>query len=233
MSLISFSATRSRAAAWLALMAVLLLFVAPVISKSLAQLRGDEMTMNDDRAASSATVTGTVTGAGGHASGPHRPDTDHDSKPAHLISASQHNAASHPMTAAEHSATSYPMTAAEYHVSSHPIPAEHSSSGHSTATHQASDAEPRSPAHQMSAAEHRAMMAIGMMMPFHHPMSMMDDSACGYCVLLIHLALTLTVLSLLWCLRQSAAPPAVPLVQAVVARFVPRFFHPRAPPAVH
>lgn len=229
MSLISFSATRSRAAAWLALLAVLLLFVAPVISKSLAQLRGDEMTMSDERVSPSATLSD----AGEPAPGQQQTGSDHGNRPAHLMSGSQQNpitdaenhTTSHPMAGPEHHAASHPMAGPERHVSPHPLPADHR-----TSPHQASDAEPRSPAHQMSAAEHRAMMAMGMMMS-HHPMSMMDDSACGYCVLLIHLALTLAILPLLWCLRQAAAPPAVPLFQAMVARFVPRFFHPRAPPA--
>ena len=40
MSLISFSATRIRLAAWLGLLAIALLFIAPAISKSLAQTHG-------------------------------------------------------------------------------------------------------------------------------------------------------------------------------------------------
>lgn len=137
MSLISFSAIRSRSAAWLGLLAILLLFVAPVISKSLAQLRGTEEPMMH-----------------------HHMSMDAGEMMAH-----------HAMSPGEM-----------------PMPAD------------------------------------------HHPMSMMDDNACGYCVLLAHLPLLLTALLLLWSARQAAAPPARPRVTSLVARFIPRFFHPRAPP---
>ncbi|MDN4629088.1 DUF2946 domain-containing protein [Erwinia sp. PsM31] len=62
------------------------------------------------------------------------------------------------------------------------------------------------------------------------PLSVMDDSACGYCVLLAHLPLDLTRLPPLWSSLQAARLPALPLFRPVVARFVPHFFHPRAPP---
>lgn len=62
------------------------------------------------------------------------------------------------------------------------------------------------------------------------PLSLMDDSACGYCVLLAHLPLDLTRLPPLWSSLQAARLPELPLLTPVVARFVPRFFHPRAPP---
>lgn len=76
---------------------------------------------------------------------------------------------------------------------------------------------------EMSAADHAKMMA-------HHPMSMMDDSACGYCVLLAHLPLDLQKLPPLWSALQAARAPSLPLVESVTARFIPAFFHPRAPP---
>ncbi|MCX8959430.1 DUF2946 domain-containing protein [Erwinia psidii] len=63
-----------------------------------------------------------------------------------------------------------------------------------------------------------------------HPASMMDDSACGYCVLLTHLPLDLTTLPPLCSALQAASFHALPLFQPVVSRFTPRFFHPRAPP---
>lgn len=65
----------------------------------------------------------------------------------------------------------------------------------------------------------------------HHPVSLMDDSACGYCVLLAHLPLDLTNLPPLWSSLQAAKLPDLPLFRPVVARFIPHFFHPRAPPA--
>lgn len=140
MSLISFSATRHRLAAWLALLAILLLFIAPVISKSLAQARG-----------------------------------------------------SNSMMMMHHGMTMDMSGMADMH-------------------------------HDMATAPDGAAP------PEHHPMSMMDDSACGYCVLLVHLPLDLMTLPLLWSTLQAATLPDVPLFQPVVARFIPRFFHPRAPP---
>ncbi|WP_338501748.1 DUF2946 domain-containing protein [Erwinia aphidicola] len=132
MSLCEFSYTRSRQAAWLGLLAILLLFVAPVISKSLADRRGgDSMMMH-------------------HAMG--------------------------------------------------------------------------------MEMEMGGLPAMDQPMPDHHPLSMMDDSACGYCVLLAHLPLDMLVLPLLWSALQAAKPPQLPLVQSVAARIVPRYFHPRAPP---
>lgn len=134
MSLCEFSYTRSRQAAWLGLLAILLLFVAPVISKSLADRRGgDSMMMH-------------------HAMG------------------------------------------------------------------------------MEMEMEMAGMPAMDQRMPDHHPLSMMDDSACGYCVLLAHLPLDMLVLPLLWSAFQAAKPPQLPLVQSVAARIVPRYFHPRAPP---
>lgn len=225
MSLISFSATRSRAAAWLALLAVLLLFVAPVISKSLVPAHGGEMMMTaEEQPAPSATTTaprGQQHAGTGHAP----PDAEH-----HSASAQHHSGTEQHATSAQH------QFAAEHHATSaqHQFTAEHHTasaqqiSATKTGIAPAASAAPVMPAMNPMAMDHTAM---GMMMPFHHPLSMMDDSACGYCVLLVHLALTLAVLPLLWSARQAAAIPAIPLLQAVVARFIPRFFHPRAPPA--
>lgn len=103
--------------------------------------------------------------------------------------------------------------------------------------------------HAMS-AEHQAVMAdpsatiVGKIQdkPLHSkstghtdtarspPLSLMDDSACGYCLLLAHSPLDLTRLPPLWSSLQAARLPELPLFTPVVARFVPRFFHPRAPP---
>ncbi|WP_158782749.1 DUF2946 domain-containing protein [Pantoea sp. BAV 3049] len=80
------------------------------------------------------------------------------------------------------------------------------------------------PMMEMTPAEHARMLQ-------HHPVSMMEDSACGYCVLLAHLPLDLTSLPPLWSSLQAAKPPNLPLFRPAVARFIPRFFHPRAPPA--
>ncbi|WP_380184640.1 DUF2946 domain-containing protein [Kalamiella sp. sgz302252] len=78
--------------------------------------------------------------------------------------------------------------------------------------------------------DQHAMSGGKMATPNGAGISMMDDSACGYCVLLAHLPLDLTRLPPLWSALQAARLPALPLLRPVVARFVPRFFHPRAPP---
>ncbi|WP_235421270.1 DUF2946 domain-containing protein [Erwinia oleae] len=75
----------------------------------------------------------------------------------------------------------------------------------------------------MSPAEHARMM-------MEHPLSMMDDSACGYCVLLAHLPLDLTSLPPLWSALQAARQPVPPRFQIAIPRLVAHFFHPRAPP---
>lgn len=143
MSLISFSASRSRFAAWLGLLAILLLFIAPAISKSLAHWRGDSAMMMH------------------HAMGMEMPGMDHAmSDGDHVMSDMQEPASSDK----------------------------------------------------------------------HHPMSMMDDNACGYCVLLAHLQLFVISQPALWSALQAAGVPDVPLFQPITARFIPRFFHPRAPP---
>lgn len=131
MSLCEFSYTRNRLAAWLGLLAILLLFVAPVISKSLANSRGGDSMMM------------------------------------------MHHAM------------------------------------------------------EMEMAE---MPVMDHSMPDHHPLSMMDDSACGYCVLLAHLPLDMLALPLLWSALQAAKPPQLPLQSSLTSRFIPRYFHPRAPP---
>ena len=78
-----------------------------------------------------------------------------------------------------------------------------------------------------AAADQSAMPVYG---KHHPPLSMMDDSACGYCVLLAHLPLDLARLPPLWSALQAARLPAPPLLSPVIARIVPRYFHPRAPP---
>ena len=89
--------------------------------------------------------------------------------------------------------------------------------------HQLADHHSDSAMAEMSPQQHARMMV-------HHPLSMMDDSACGYCVLLAHLPLDLNNLPPLWSVLQAAKQPALPLLRPVVSRFTPRFFHPRAPP---
>jgi len=138
MSLIQIYASRSRLPAWLGLLAILLLFIAPVISKSLAHARGAEMPM--------------------------------------MMMMSHHGE----------------MAMAE-------MP------------------------QQMTSTE------LSQPMRGHH-MSMMDDSACGYCVLLIHLPLNLNNLPSLWSMLQAASRPVAHPAPLHIAIFVPIHFRSRAPP---
>nr|WP_040462439.1 DUF2946 domain-containing protein [Winslowiella toletana] len=130
-------ASRSRLPAWLGLFAILLLFIAPVISKSLAQTRGSDM----------------------------------------------------PMMMMSH----------------------HGDMPMADMPHMMASADPAMPAST-------------------HPVSMMDDNACGYCVLLIHLPLNLSHLPELWTLLQAAALPATGPDPLFIAIFVPIHFRSRAPP---
>ncbi|WP_437616407.1 DUF2946 domain-containing protein [Erwinia sp. V71] len=154
MSLIRLSHAHSHLPAWLGLFAMLLLFIAPVISKSLEHARGSAMPM--------------MMHHGG------------------MMMAEEPSA----------SASAMPMDEMSHHSS--------------TMRHH-SPAKPVKPA-------------------TFHSMSMMDDSACGYCVLLIHLPLNLSHLPELWTLLQAAAPPVATPEPLFTAVFVPIHFRPRAPP---
>ncbi|WLS78397.1 DUF2946 domain-containing protein [Erwinia pyri] len=170
----------NRFAAWLAVCAILLLFIAPVISKSLVSEAGRHammmpgMVMADDDGMSMP-------------AGEAMPAGDESMTPAHAVT---HQ---HAISTASDRSLSHP------------------------------DGIDPGMMTTMSPLEHARMMQ-------HHPMSMMDDSACGYCVLLAHLPLDLTNLPALWSALQAARLPDLPLFRPVVARFIPRFFHPRAPP---
>lgn len=76
---------------------------------------------------------------------------------------------------------------------------------------------------EMAPQKHARMMA-------HQPLLIMDDSACGYCVLLAHLPLDLNNLPPLWSVVQAEKQPVLPLLRPLFSRFTLRFFHPRAPP---
>lgn len=164
MSLIHLAVARSRFPACLALLAMLLLFIAPVISKSLmAQHDHASMMM---MMPVSATMDVPTADRAGH----------------------QHACAPHPHSPA--------------------------------ATH----------AHHPVAQPSAAAPSANVTWPKHHHMSMMDDSACGYCVLLIHLPLDSVQLPQLWTLLQAAIP-AIPLqLQPYVASWIPIWFRPRGPP---
>ena len=163
MSLIHLAIARSRFPAWLALLAMLLLFIAPVISKSL---------MAQHQHALMTPVSATM-----------------DAHTADDV-AQQH------ACAADHAAHQHHTTAALAHHHVAPPP----------------DA------------------SVNAAWPKHHHMSMMDDNACGYCVLLIHLPLDSVQLPQLWTLLQAAIP-AIPLqLQPYVASWIPIWFRPRGPP---
>lgn len=163
MSLIQMHQAPSRLAAWLALIALLLLFIAPVISKSLA-----------------GSPAGQTRGM--------LPERD---------------------APARASMTDMPdMTSGD-------------------ARHQAMADMPASDCPGMdgdNAAVHNAGEKT------HHARGLMDDSACGYCVLLAHLPLDLTSLPPLWSALQAARAPTVALFQPIFPRAAASFFHPRAPP---
>lgn len=194
LSLIQMHRSPNRFAAWLAVCAILLLFVAPVISKSLVSEAARHSMMMPG-------MTGEADDGMSMPAGEAIPADDGMSMPAReAIPADDESMA--PAHAIPHQHT---MSAASDPPLSH---------------HEGIDPGMMT---TMSPLEHARMMQ-------HHPMSMMDDSACGYCVLLAHLPLDLTNLPALWSALQAARLPDLPLFRPVVARFIPRFFHPRAPP---
>jgi hypothetical protein len=163
-SLIYIAAARSRFPAWLALLAISLLFIAPVISKSLMARHGY----------SSAMMM--------------------------------------PMSAAAHTAGNHHLAA----VPSAPAEGDHQHLP-------AADADTTSAAVWPPPFPHSSHLK-------HHHMSLMDDSACGYCVLLIHLSLDSVQLPRLWTLLQ-AATPAVPFALPTrIVCWIPIWFRPRGPP---
>ncbi|MGD8165535.1 DUF2946 family protein [Pantoea sp. FN0307] len=170
MSLISFAIARSRFPAWLALLAMLLLFVAPVISKSLM---------------------------------------------------------------AQHGYISLMMAHMSAMAMSEPTEAEDASHDQGCAADSARQQSPPVAEH----VHHHAATEIAALPSFadvshhrHYHMSMMDDSACGYCVLLIHLPLDSVRLPQLWTLLQEAIPAAPLQLQPFVASWIPIWFRPRGPP---
>ncbi|WP_345830276.1 DUF2946 domain-containing protein [Erwinia sp. HDF1-3R] len=179
MSLIQMHQAPSRLAAWLALIALLLLFIAPVISKSLARSPAEQIReMLPERDVSArASMTDMPDMTAGDAR--HQPMADMPD-----------------------------MTAGD-------------------ARHQAMADMPASDCPGMdgdNAAVHNAGEKT------HHARGLMDDSACGYCVLLAHLPLDLTSLPPLWSALQAARAPTVALFQPIFPRAAASFFHPRAPP---
>lgn len=163
MSLIRLSRAHSHLPAWLGLFAMLLLFIAPVISKSLEHSRGSAMSM--------------MMHHGG------------------MMMAEMPSAAGEPLDDMNEMAHHHSMTM--------DMTPHHDGMQHATS--------PAKPAK-------------------FHSMSMMDDSACGYCVLLIHLPLHLNHLPELWTLLQAAALPVAAPEPLFTAVFVPIHFRPRAPP---
>lgn len=93
--------------------------------------------------------------------------------------------------------------------------------------------------HSMSMPSHMGMDHSSMMMGHHSMssmagmsshMSMMDDSACGYCVLLAHLSMAMMIVILI----SQRLPATRDGPKAVVSPYLPkrttRPYHPRAPP---
>lgn len=176
MSLIWFAIARSHFSAWLALLAMLLLFIAPVISKSLMAQHGyaAPMMMAHMSAMNDQPLNTARTGCAAGVIRQHSPPA---------VNHTQH---------------------ARHHHAEHAL--------HHTAV------------------QDNAASSCDAPHPRHYHMSMMDDSACGYCVLLIHLPLDSVRLPQLWTLLQAAIP-AIPLrLQPFVASWIPIWFRPRGPP---
>ncbi|MDR7343386.1 hypothetical protein J2X14_001798 [Pantoea alhagi] len=171
MSLIWFAIARSRFLAWLALLAMLLLFIAPVISKSLM---------------------------------------------------AQHGYASPMMMAHMSAMVDQPLNAARSGCAAGVI-RQHSPPAVGHAQHA------EHPRHH-TAVPDNAASSCAAPHPRHYHMSMMDDSACGYCVLLIHLPLDSVRLPQLWTLLQAAIPATPLRLQPFVASWIPIWFRPRGPP---
>lgn len=187
LSLIQISRSSSRFAAWLGLFAIMLLFIAPVISKSLVSAYGDRFMMPGMQ--HSMPVPGIQTRSDQGISVEHQHQMHTTEQTSQTDAGTTHLHQMHTTQQASHADTEIAIS----------MPG--------------------------AAAEHARMMV-------HHPMSMMDDSACGYCVLLAHMPLDLNNLVPLWSALQAAKPPAPPLLPQFIPRVVAHFFHPRAPPAV-
>lgn len=180
MSLIWFAIARSRFSAWLGLLAMLLLFIAPVISKSLMAQHGYASAMM--MAHMSAMMEQPLNAAPSE----------------HVAGCAAGVIRQHSPPAVDHAQH------ARHHHAEHAL--------HHTAV-------PDSTASSCDAPH-----------PRHYHMSMMDDSACGYCVLLMHLPLDSVRLPQLWTLLQAAIP-AFPLqLQPFIASWIPIWFRPRGPP---
>ena len=81
--------------------------------------------------------------------------------------------------------------------------------------------------------QHLPVMQHGQPMahnPLKHHLSLMDDSACGYCMLLIHPPLDCVRLPQLWTLLQAAIAAAPLRLQPFVVSGISLRFHPRGPP---
>lgn len=65
----------------------------------------------------------------------------------------------------------------------------------------------------------------------HHNMAMMDDSACGYCVLLLHAPLLdVSHAPLFWSQLLASRPPPIHYLVPLFAHVVHTELQPRAPP---
>ncbi|CAI0814860.1 DUF2946 domain-containing protein [Serratia ficaria] len=100
---------------------------------------------------------------------------------------------------------------------------------------------------RVGSAETTVMADCGMEMPMHHqpvpPQAhagagshtmamMMDDSACGYCVLLIHAPLLdLSGAPLFWSGSLTSRPPPIYAIFPLFAHVIHTELQPRAPPA--
>lgn len=84
--------------------------------------------------------------------------------------------------------------------------------------------------HSMHAVSHQSASMPDMPLMMHG--SIMDDLACGYCVMLIHLPLMLWIfVAIIWLAFRIATAPPPKLVLNSFTVYFPGIAQPRAPPA--
>lgn len=220
MSLLSLS--QRRMPAFIAVLAILMLFIAPEVSKTLVQWRAaNAVTAHDEHPGRShhARPDGPMAMRGISDASPERAIPAHD-----MAGMPAHNMAEMP-------AYDMPGTPARNmaEMPAHDMPgtpahnmAEMPASGmahHAAPAISAGSSAEKSP----SMANHDALQP---------GMTMMDDLACGYCELLVHFPFMIWVLiPLIWLLCTSTRAPPVRLIVSFFPFFLPGTCLPRAPPA--
>ncbi|MEJ4043604.1 DUF2946 domain-containing protein [Erwinia sp. SLM-02] len=204
MSLLSLS--QRRMPAFIAVLAILMLFIAPEVSKTLVQWRAaNAVTAHDVHPGRShhAMPDGPMTMRGISDASPERAIPAHD-----MAGTAAHNMA-------EMTAHDMPGTPAHNMAGTPASGMAH----HAAPAISAGSSAEKSP----SMANHDALQP---------GMTMMDDLACGYCELLVHFPFMIWVLiPLIWLLCTSTRAPPVRLIVSFFPFFLPGTCLPRAPPA--